>query len=140
MKIETRRTPWFNLAGYLACTVYYDDGSRGTVLQHREVMSLSLGRALLSTEVVHHRNGNKRDNAIDNLELTDRGAHAIMHVTAAEVSICTCEECGCKFERPTRVLRRASIRGTKATFCGKSCVGKHVRKQQIAAGRSNLRS
>lgn len=41
----------------------------GKIAEHSMVMSASLGRALLPAENVHHRNGVRDDNRIENLEL-----------------------------------------------------------------------
>lgn len=44
-------------------------GSNGIVYQHRQVMAEVIGRPLRNDENVHHKNGDRSDNRIENLEL-----------------------------------------------------------------------
>lgn len=47
--------------------------------EHRIVMEKHLGRYLSDDEHVHHKDGNKSNNVLDNLELTDLKSHRVIH-------------------------------------------------------------
>lgn len=63
-------------------------GGRG-VLEHRLVMARELGRPLNRTEQVHHRDGNRTNNEIANLEL-----RAGPHGSGATAKALVCPHCG----------------------------------------------
>lgn len=53
--------------------------SKGYVPQHRLVVEAAIGRYLEPGEDVHHRNGNKTDNRIENLVVLTHGEHSSLH-------------------------------------------------------------
>ena len=71
--------------GYVQIVVDLDDpmlvmaDERGRVYEHRLMVARSLGRPLVSSEIVHHRNGDKQDNRLENLDLTTRTRHSAYH-------------------------------------------------------------
>jgi len=75
---------------------YADDNAKGTSLkpsgyieitrglnksrsEHVVIMEESIGRRLFSNECVHHKDGNRSNNDISNLELMTRSEHARLH-------------------------------------------------------------
>ena len=77
---------WVHHSGYRWLSI----PSIGKVLEHRHLMEVHLGRKLLPTELVHHRNGNKTDNRTENLELVERSKHTAQH----RAHRMTCLVCG----------------------------------------------
>lgn len=51
----------------------------GYVFEHRYVMSEYLGRPLLASEDVHHKDGDKTNNSIENLQILSRSEHTKHH-------------------------------------------------------------
>ena len=67
----------FEIASQMPTTLW---NGYASIREHRLVVAVSLGRPLLRTEIVHHRNGDKLDNRLENLEITTHAGHRQLDV------------------------------------------------------------
>ena len=90
-----KRTGYITWAGYRMICVGYR-----RIFEHRYVMEQHLGRLLDDSEVVHHRDGNRLNNELSNLEvLPSHSAHILIHRPGTwdgKSKICS----GCKERKP----------------------------------------
>jgi hypothetical protein len=75
MKQKSDDVKWFiSSGGYIQGNINRD-GENLLFLQHRCIMEQHLGRKLNSNEHVHHINGDKKDNRIENLQVLTASEH-----------------------------------------------------------------
>ena len=89
-------------------------------LEHRVIMAEHIGRNLQTEEHIHHRNGNKSDNRIENIEIVGVGEHISKYHPSKRQNdrwhTAKCITCGKEFQRlncETRLHPHA--------FCSRKC-------------------
>lgn len=99
--------------GYVRISI----GSKRWVYEHRMVMEAELGRTLTRDETVHHKNGDRSDNRLDNLEVVSRSDHTRIHMAHRPLKRETrpCSICGAP------VTRRPSGFKSTVTACSDPC-------------------
>lgn len=99
----------------------------GTLFLHRVLVENAIGRVLDYGEIVHHKNEDKADNRLDNLEITTHPEHARHHAMQRPrlgetlVSL-TCETCGGDFEREQRNAKKYDH-----VYCSLGCAARAPR-------------
>ena len=68
-----------NAGGYLQFTESPANGAHAGVYIHRIIAEWVVGRKIQKGEVVHHLDGNKKNNNPDNLQVMSASSHARMH-------------------------------------------------------------
>lgn len=82
--------------GYIWITS--EDGKR--IYEHRDIIQKALGRKLKRNEHVHHINGNKADNRIENLQVVTPAKHTAIH---SKIDRWARHFDSCKFCKTTKV-------------------------------------
>jgi intracellular sulfur oxidation DsrE/DsrF family protein len=109
----------------------YEDGyirlylaDNTVVLAHRYIMAHVLNRELESGEEVHHKDKNRSNNSIDNLELLSSAEHKRLHTLGTGVPVeLVCDNCGIVFFREQRQVRTKQKQGQSVFYCNRSCMG-----------------
>lgn len=101
------------------------------VLAHRAIAENEIGRYLLDSEVVHHINGNKKDNRPENLQVMDKRDH-IRHHVRQKGSVFVNLVCPwCKKEFSKRKGNCHLVKGGLFTSCSDTCRGRIGRFMQL---------
>lgn len=114
----------------------------GYVLLHRVIVENHLGRLLNSNEVVHHKDGNKRNNSIENLEILSPGEHTRLHGLQYGQSYVKlkCPICGTEFELPKNKSFLVKHNKYNCNCCSHHCSGIFSREIQLHGLTPTLKS
>ena len=89
--------------------------------EHHLVYFQKYGIIPQKREIIHHKNGNKHDNRIENLELLSTNKHTQFHHTKEKIKLVKiqCPNCGKRFITERRLS--LIIKQTKSQCCSRKC-------------------
>lgn len=130
-------TKFSKSSGYIVahCPDHPRSWATGYIYLHRLLAEVKVGRRLVDTEVVHHLNGNKLDNSLENLLITTAIGHAKTHadkVLTTEITL-KCPECSKIFKVRKGNCFLHKTQKTKMTCCSRSCRAKITYKIKIGS-------
>lgn len=97
--------------------------SKGLYPLHRVLMENKLDRLLRHSEIVHHRNGDRTNDRISNLEVLSNAEHSRLHARRAMPVRVKCDHCKKEILRLPMALRRAKRGRQRGMFCSVRCAG-----------------
>jgi len=97
----------------------------GVILEHRLFMAEHLKRALTKDEIVHHINGDPKDNRIENLQIISRKEHVKKHNKPRKYVRLICKSCNKVFFKPNNQVATKKNCGQKDFYCNRNCMGTH---------------
>ena len=107
-------TRYINNQGYIVIKT----GVRQWELEHRVIMAQTIGRPLIADEQVHHANGDKQDNRLENLVLMTNSEHQRLHAAMKpaprERVTLICHECGTEYQQ-------YPYRAQTSHYCSSTC-------------------
>lgn len=128
---------WLNHNGYvMAWAPDHPRASRGRVLEHILVVEQVLGRPLEPGEQVHHKDGNKQNNAPENLQVMSASEHKRHHLKEywaehGRQVLLHCQECGAEFSVKASRAHATNPKNQRK-YCSRACYGKSWRRQMDA--------
>lgn len=90
--------------------------------EHHLVWWQHTGELPADDEVIHHINGDKRDNTFSNLARLTTVKHNLEHANGRLMCKIQCPSCGKIFYRERKNTHL--IKNTKLDFCSRGCIGK----------------
>lgn len=115
------------LAGRKYVSITYDDGTRTSMLYSRWLMQEHLGRTLLTSEHVDHKDEDPTNDTLNNLQILSLSENskksARLRRSITYVTI-TCPVCGDEAVKQKRHVDHNKKLGKAGPYCGRRCAGK----------------